>query len=74
MNMLPKCLCCSKHVPLPMKLIEIENNGKIIYVCPTTHTNLEEYIKLLDLYKGNPPGFVKKHYSKFVKELAQELK
>jgi hypothetical protein len=57
-----------------MKLIEIENNGKIIYVCPTTHTNLEEYIKLLDLYKGNPPGFVKKHYSKFVKELAQELK
>jgi hypothetical protein len=64
-----ECKCCTKHVPLPIKLKEY--NG--IVLCPTTYYNVVEYKRIWDKYGARPPGSVRKHFSEYVQEIVFEL-
>ena len=66
------CKCVGKHVPLPMLGYDIEVAGETITVCPTTYENIK------DLYakskNGNlPDGWVRKHYSRYVREIVRQM-
>lgn len=64
-----RCICCTKHIPLPHLLHEMDNGE---YLCPTTYCNV---LSLLSEYRrsgGRPPGSVRKHYSEYVQQLAHK--
>lgn len=63
-----RCNCCSKHVPLPHLLHEV--NGE--YVCPTSYTNMLSLLSEYRRHNGRPPGTVRKFYSEFVQRLAEQ--
>ena len=67
------CNCSSKHVPNPMKLIEISHEGSVWVVCPTFLVNLIDLLEEYDLHNGGVPGRVTKHYGKTVRDLARTL-
>lgn len=67
------CKCVGKHVPLPIELQEIHVNGRVIALCPTTFANLQTLLQEYGLYRGQPPGNVRKHYSEYVQNIAKEL-
>ncbi len=63
------CKCVGKHIPKSNKIYRIDYAAGRIFVCPTALANFHalevEYVK----YDGNPPGSVRKHFSKFVRDL-----
>lgn len=61
------CKCCSKHVPLPTTLKEY--NG--ITLCPTTFSNVLEYIRIWKITGSKPVGSVRKHFSEYVQQIAE---
>lgn len=63
------CKCCTKHIPKPVSLSEV--NG--VSLCPTSACNLDMLLVAWDDYKGEPPGYVLKHYSAYVRGLAKSL-
>lgn len=60
------CSCVSKHVPLPIYLVKYEEE----YLCPSSYYNLLSLLEEFNRYGGTPPGWVCKHYSPFVRNLA----
>jgi hypothetical protein len=67
------CNCSGKHVPKPMKLVEIDINGETLWLCPTTFTNLQEYLTRWRQDDRVPSGSFRKHYSAYVQELAGKV-
>lgn len=61
------CSCVGKHVPLPHKLVKVDE----VYLCPTSYHNLlcleAEYAR----FKGEPPGHIRKHFSDYIQSLVQ---
>lgn len=64
-----KCLCVGKHVPLPHNYVKVED----VFLCPTSYSNLCEFLLEWDKYGGEPPGNVRKHYSDYIQELAKRI-
>ena len=64
-----KCVCVSKHVPLPIKYLTTHNTT----LCPTAYSNLQSLLSQYETYKGTPPGYVRKHYSDFIQNLARSI-
>lgn len=69
-----KCECVGKHVPLPTQLVKYggSNGVDMVWLCPTTHSNLGALLELYTKYDGVPPGSVRKHYSEYVQRLASD--
>ena len=67
------CSCSNKHVPNPMKYIEISDGGSSVVICPTFLVNLVDLLEQYDLHTGPPPGKITKHYGKDVRDLAKRL-
>lgn len=67
------CSCTNKHVPSPMKLIEISYDDQTRVICPTFLVNLIDLLEEYDLRSASPPGRVTKHYGKEVRDLAKTL-
>lgn len=67
------CTCSNKHVPNPMKWIEISYGDQRRVVCPAFLVNLIDLLEEYDLRSGPPPGRVTKHYGKSVRDLARTL-
>ena len=67
------CTCSNKHVPNPMKWIEIYYGDQRRVVCPTFFVNLIDLLEEYDLCNGVVPGRVTKHYGKDVRDLARTL-
>lgn len=63
-----QCKCCGKHVPLPTTFKEY--NG--ITLCPTTFSNVMEYIRIWKAAGKRPAGSVRKHFSDYVQQLVEE--
>lgn len=77
-----KCRCVGKHVPLPTllhshhivpKYLGGSNDGfNLVWLCPTTHTNVHALIREYANHGGTPPGKIRKHYSEYVQQLAAQ--
>lgn len=63
-----QCLCCGKHVPLPIVLKEYEG----ITLCPTTFANVIEYKRLWLSIGSRPTGNVRKHFSDYVQSIVEQ--
>lgn len=66
-----KCLCVTKHVPLPIRVVEIEVNEEKIYLCPTSFNNMARLRELYQKHGGRPPGNLRKHFSDYIQNLVQ---
>jgi hypothetical protein len=64
-----ECKCCGKHVPLPIILKEI--NG--IRVCPTTFTNIQEYLRIWKESGSKPRSSIRKHFSEYVQSISEKI-
>jgi hypothetical protein len=62
-----ECKCCGKHVPLPTVLREF--NG--IVLCPTTFANVVEYLRIWNSSGKRPSGNIRKHFSDYVQQIAE---
>jgi hypothetical protein len=62
-----KCLCCTKHVPLPTLLKEYNE----IALCPTTFTNVMEYKRIWESLGSKPTGSIRKHFSEYVQKIVE---
>jgi len=62
-----ECICCGKHVPLPIVLKEY--NG--VRVCPTTYYNIKEYSRIWTSIGSRPNGGIRKHFSEYVQSLVE---
>lgn len=62
-----ECICCGKHVPLPIVLKEY--NG--VKVCPTTYYNIKEYSRIWASIGARPNGGIRKHFSEYVQSLVE---
>jgi predicted aldo/keto reductase-like oxidoreductase len=62
-----KCLCCTKHVPLPTLLKEYNE----ITLCPTTFTNVMEYKRIWESLGSKPTGSIRKHFSEYVQKIVE---
>lgn len=66
------CNCCGKHVPLPVVYYKMVVDGKEVKLCPTTYDNVVHL--LAQCAEGKmPPGEVRKHYSRYVRDLVVRL-
>lgn len=63
------CLCCTKHIPLPILLREYEG----ITLCPTTFANVLEYKRIWELLGSRPNGSVRKHFSDYTQKIVEQL-
>jgi hypothetical protein len=63
-----ECKCCGKHVPLPTVLREF--NGVVL--CPTTFSNVVEYLRIWKASNKRPSGNVRKHFSEYVQQIAEK--
>lgn len=70
--MINECECVGKHVPLPVSYYIIRLADGELTLCPTTYDNV---LQLLVLCKDGkmPPGDVRKHYSRYVRNLVIKL-
>ncbi len=68
-----QCRCCGKHVPLPLIYYKLLVGGEIEWLCPTTYHNVSKLLASYRVLDRPPPGSIKKHYSKFVQNLVNEL-
>lgn len=68
-----KCTCVGKHVPLPQTLYEVEHEGEVVFLCPTSYWNLISFHEEHDHQGTPPPGSVRKHYSEFIQNLYRKL-
>lgn len=64
------CSCSKKHIPNPMRLIEVYYGDRSSVVCPAFFVNLVSLLDLYDLHQGPPPGSLTKHYGKEIRDLA----
>ena len=64
------CKCCTKHIPKPINYVFIDNTC----ICPTGASNLESLLLEWDTYGGEPPGYVLKSYSAYIKGLAKRAR
>lgn len=77
-----KCPCVMDHNPNPMELNEHhiwplylggpDTKDNLIWLCPTTHTNVHELIREWMKFKGEPPWYVRTKFSVFTRNLAQQ--
>lgn len=63
-----KCLCCTKHVPLPTLLREYEG----ISLCPTTFANVLEYKRIWESVGSRPTGSIRKHFSEYTQKIVEK--
>lgn len=63
------CECSTKHVPDPHIFFI---TGDYV-LCPTASENLKSLRRYYEMYDGNPPGHITKHYGKFIRKIAKEL-
>lgn len=68
-----ECVCCERHVPLPMTYERLRVGGAVVILCPTTYANVMELLTEFKVRDSVPPGRVTKHYSKFVREICLAL-
>jgi hypothetical protein len=65
-----KCLCSTKHVPLPVRFYRIRGET----LCPTAHANV---IVLLEMYRlcgdDGPSGKHTKHFGKYIRNVVTAL-
>lgn len=74
-----RCECVARHRPKPMQLHRHHiwpkaeggpDKGNLIWLCPTAHANVHEYLALLrDLGGGRPSNW--REFSPFVRALAE---
>lgn len=62
-----ECICCGKHVPMPTVLRDF--NG--VMLCPTTYANVIEYTRIWKQIGSRPSGSIRKHFSEYVQQLAE---
>ncbi len=66
------CNCCSKHVPLPIIYYKIMIKDKEVTLCPTTYDNV--IYLLAQCVEGKmPSGEIRKHYSRYVRDLVMQI-
>lgn len=63
------CACSGKHVPKPLTLYLMAIGADTVAICPTSYENVQEFTRALK--RGYVPGSVRKHFSKYIQELAQ---
>jgi hypothetical protein len=68
MNKEKTCRCTTRHIPKPIELVETNE----VWLCPTSAGNLG--VLMLEWLKhgGEPPGWITKHYSAYIRRLAKE--
>lgn len=64
-----ECVCVQRHVPLPMTLKSLQVGDDVVYLCPTTFSNVQDLLTAFKVHGTIPPGRVTKHYSKYVREI-----
>lgn len=74
------CPCVSKHVPRPTVLHNHHivpkylgggnDKANLILLCPNSHDNIHSLLRQYGKFGGRPPGYIRKHYSEFVQDLA----
>lgn len=75
-----RCPCVVYHRPLPM---ELERHhvwpagadgptvpGNIAWLCPTTHTNVHELLRLYEHYGGQPPWWERRVFNRWTRHVA----
>lgn len=65
-----ECTCSKKHIPNPMRSIEILYGDTSSVICPAFFVNLMSLLDEYDLHDGTPPGRITKHYGKDIRDLA----
>jgi hypothetical protein len=76
------CRCVSEHRPKVMELqihhvLPLSHGGaKVpsneIWLCPTTHANVHEVLRLIERHEGAPPAELLRPYPRYARELAWE--
>lgn len=72
-----QCHCVGKHIPKPMELHKHhiwptgeggpESKANLLYLCPTTHSNVHRLWRLYEKYEGRPPWDILKNYSEYAR-------
>ena len=68
------CSCSVKHIPYPVQLAVIEVDEGEIYLCPSGLFNLLDLLRQWDLTGAKPAGSITKHYGKYLRDLATQIK
>ena len=77
------CVCVKYHCPVPNELhlhhiLPLADGGtktpqNEVYLCPTTHlANVHELYAAMKKYKGNVPWDIRKNFSPYARNLAEE--
>jgi len=68
-----ECQCVERHVPLPLSYRQVEVQGEVVQLCPTTYSNVRNLLTEFIKRDSIPPGRITKHYSKYVRELCLNM-
>lgn len=45
--------------------------GELVFLCPTSHTNVHELLRAWKAWNGKPPWEISRHFSPYIRDLAQ---
>ncbi len=75
------CVCVRHHSPKPAELhahhvwpvfMGGPEKGQLVWLCPTSHTNVHELIRAWQWHNGQPPWSIRRQYSRYIRKLAEQ--
>lgn len=76
------CLCVAEHRPSPQELHRHhiwplgmggpDTEENVVWLCPTSHTNVHELLRAWVKYEGEPPWEIRRFFSPYIRDLAEQ--
>lgn len=67
------CGCVDRHIPKPVTTTPCNTPEGVVWLCPTSAENLRVLLEIYDKRAGIVPGSMTKHFSKYVRDLAEQI-
>lgn len=67
------CKCVNRHIPAALETEPCEVADGVVWLCPTSAANLRLLLRIYEKRAGIVPGSMTKHFSKYIRDLAQQI-